>query len=255
MGQARAVTLAPGARNARLAFIPSRSVGMWKKTMWNGAEDSNRGDVTGAIEDGRRQRGRPSRQQAVRLDAEILRVALRSFLDFGFDSTTIEQIAAEVGTTRRTVSHRYPTKEALFLASATLFVNGHAVAPIGQEGPSDPLESLRFACRHMLMQATSAETVAFYRMCVTETERIAPVSRLILNWDERNLAILEKLVLNAQRAGLYQGFGAATIATLATGVMGSNPLNRALLGDLAFTNMSDVEAYFNRMWPTVSALA
>lgn len=61
--------------------------------------------------------GRPSREQARLRQEELLDRALEIFLDHGFEMTTIDAIAADVGMTKRTVYSRYEDKKALFRAT------------------------------------------------------------------------------------------------------------------------------------------
>jgi AcrR family transcriptional regulator len=60
--------------------------------------------------------GRPSSDDAARLDERIKEAALESFLDNGFERTTMAQIASAAGTTKATLYARYPGKEELFLS-------------------------------------------------------------------------------------------------------------------------------------------
>lgn len=61
--------------------------------------------------------GRPTREQAQARQVALLDAALEHFLDKGYESATIEAIAAEVSMTKRTVYAKYPDKTALFRAA------------------------------------------------------------------------------------------------------------------------------------------
>ncbi len=61
--------------------------------------------------------GRPTRDQARARHAALLDRALAHFLEKGFETTTIEAIAADVSMTKRTVYARYADKAALFRAA------------------------------------------------------------------------------------------------------------------------------------------
>lgn len=61
--------------------------------------------------------GRPTREQAEARQIALLDCAFEHFLDRGFDSATIEAIAADVNMTKRTVYARFPDKAALFRAA------------------------------------------------------------------------------------------------------------------------------------------
>jgi AcrR family transcriptional regulator len=70
--------------------------------------------VDSVVEENRRA-GRPTMQDSRRLNAKGFEAAFHVFAQEGYAGATIEQIAAEAGTTRRSVSHRFPDKEALLL--------------------------------------------------------------------------------------------------------------------------------------------
>lgn len=61
--------------------------------------------------------GRPTREQARARQVALLDCALEHFLDKGYESATIEAIAADVSMTKRTVYARYSDKAALFRAA------------------------------------------------------------------------------------------------------------------------------------------
>ncbi len=61
--------------------------------------------------------GRPTREQAQARHEALLDTALSLFLDKGYELTTIEGLAAQLGMTKRTVYARYADKSALFRAA------------------------------------------------------------------------------------------------------------------------------------------
>src|SRR5258707_12471574 len=77
--------------------------------------------------------------------AEIARKATDLFLERGFDETTIEQIAAAVGTSGRNVSRYFPTKEDMVLGG--MLEQGYGVAgALAARPPGEaPWQALRRA--------------------------------------------------------------------------------------------------------------
>ena len=61
-----------------------------------------------------RKLGRPTREQAQQLQAQLLDQALDIFLDRGFEQTTMDAIAVSAGMSKRTMYLRYEDKAALF---------------------------------------------------------------------------------------------------------------------------------------------
>ena len=58
----------------------------------------------------RRRGGRPTREEASRLDDAVRESALRLFLENGYEGTTMNAIAAAAGTTKPSLYARFPTK-------------------------------------------------------------------------------------------------------------------------------------------------
>ncbi|MFJ1471996.1 TetR/AcrR family transcriptional regulator [Massilia orientalis] len=73
-------------------------------------------------------RGRPRKEHAGNIDAEILKAAIALFDEMGFDGTAMEAVAARAGISKRTLYMRYPDKKALIKAVITSIV-GNARNP------------------------------------------------------------------------------------------------------------------------------
>lgn len=71
--------------------------------------------------------GRPTREQAQARQEELLDAALGMFLDKGYELTTIEGLAAQLGMTKRTVYARYVDKAALFRAAVERAIQRYIV--------------------------------------------------------------------------------------------------------------------------------
>lgn len=95
--------------------------------------DSAVSSKPGKLEDAARRRGRPTRDQAERLDAELLAHALDHFLEKGFEGTTLNAITASLGMSKQTVYLRYGDKLSLFHAALRRAIDEWLV----------PLEDLR----------------------------------------------------------------------------------------------------------------
>ncbi|MCJ2126300.1 TetR/AcrR family transcriptional regulator [Methylobacterium sp. J-077] len=60
--------------------------------------------------------GRPTREEAARLEARIVEVAMQLFIERGFDATSIDAVAEAAGVSKPTLYARYRDKRALFEA-------------------------------------------------------------------------------------------------------------------------------------------
>jgi TetR/AcrR family transcriptional repressor of mexJK operon len=72
--------------------------------------------------------GRPSRAQQEQRHDELLEAALTTFLEHGYEATTIDQIAAELGMSKRTVYSLYQDKAALFKATVLRAIERYMVS-------------------------------------------------------------------------------------------------------------------------------
>jgi len=79
--------------------------------------------------------GRPTRAQQELRHEELLDVALDLFLERGFEQATMEEIAIQVGMSKRTVYARYPDKGTLFKATVRRAIERYTV-------PRDVLEAI-----------------------------------------------------------------------------------------------------------------
>ncbi len=71
--------------------------------------------------------GRPTRAQQEQRHEELLNIALDIFLERGYEQTTMEEIAMQVGMSKRTVYARYSDKGALFKATVRRAIEGYTV--------------------------------------------------------------------------------------------------------------------------------
>ena len=71
--------------------------------------------------------GRPTREQAQQRRQELLDCALDSFLEYGFEQATMEQIATAIGMSKRTIYAYYGDKEKLFRAAVERAIERYTV--------------------------------------------------------------------------------------------------------------------------------
>lgn len=76
-----------------------------------------------------KRRGRPTLDQAEKLQSHLLDVALSIFTEQGFDGTTMDTIAAAAATSKRTLYSRYPDKSALFRSAIERAIE-HTTIPL-----------------------------------------------------------------------------------------------------------------------------
>lgn len=120
-----------------------------------------------------RRTGRPTRAEAAEIDRRIRAAAVESFVESGFDGTTLEAVATAAGVTRRTLYARYADKEALFVAAVPPAL-ATSLSGIVLEVPDGPLdEVLRSLARQVIARLVEPEAVRLRRFAMLESDRLA----------------------------------------------------------------------------------
>lgn len=138
-----------------------------------------------------RRQGRPTPDEAARLDRDVREHALRLFLDKGYEGTSMDAIAEAAGTTKASLYARFSGKDALF-QSVLRWAVARADWPI-PEPPPPPLDDLEGALRTIaqaaLHRALDPAMVQLSRIAVTHAARFPDVAGQIgeLNWPRMQL--------------------------------------------------------------------
>ncbi len=113
------------------------------------------------------------------LPEAILRAAIPTFIDGGYDNTSMDVIAARAGTTKRTVYAHFGNKDQLFraaIAQAVEFFHSE-LPPFGTA--DNPAEELgKFAAR-LCELCTWDRSVRLQRVAMGEAERFPDLSQLL----------------------------------------------------------------------------
>jgi TetR/AcrR family transcriptional repressor of mexJK operon len=135
------------------ALVPRSEEGL------TGSQSANRG-------------GRPSPAEALRRHKQLVEVAGRMFMKFGFDGTSMDAVAEAAGVSKRTVYTRYRDKNELFSAVLRTLIDRWLV-PINrfQSVRSELEPTLIEIGRHMLSSALAPQAVSLHRIIIAEAER------------------------------------------------------------------------------------
>ncbi|WP_374356388.1 TetR/AcrR family transcriptional regulator [Limnohabitans sp.] len=97
----------------------------------------------------------------------ILNAAAAVFLEKGYASTTMSDIADRAGGSKTTVYGYFPSKEELFLETIKTLAETHFSSIFGQLSPGDDLRAtLRKFGRSVLQATTSDSGLALYRLMI-----------------------------------------------------------------------------------------
>ncbi|NIX75894.1 TetR/AcrR family transcriptional regulator [Microvirga terricola] len=199
-----------------------------------------------------RGRGRPSRAQAMELSDAIIEAALQVFRLKGYAATTMDDIAASCCTAKHSIYRRFPSKEALFAAAVAIDrqrMLGHIQAL--EVRASDPLSSLRDACRSLLAMIITPGNVDLYRMCAAEAPRFPVVANEFARTRDSITAVLEPLVENAQKMGLLTLSNATQFARQLGFFVTAQALHEVLLNPEFRPTSSELDNHFDSIWRIV----
>ena len=115
--------------------------------------------------------GRPTLAEAKTLTERIVSTATRIFLDKGYASTSMEEVALAAGTAKRTLYSRFPAKSDLFRAVVVDYSSKTlGVMPQGEQAAA-LAESLYNDCIRLMEIALTPDVVALQRIIRAEVER------------------------------------------------------------------------------------
>ena len=117
--------------------------------------------------------GRPTREQARQRQIDLLDCALDTFLECGFDASTMEQIATAIGMSKRTVYAYYGDKEALFRAAVERAIDRYTIPRAELEAlVTDDLEqTLRAVGRLRVRNVSSPVSIKLQRILAAQSHR------------------------------------------------------------------------------------
>jgi AcrR family transcriptional regulator len=130
-------------------------------------------------------RGRPTREEALRLDVRLLDVATTLFMERGFDGTSIDAVADGAGVSKPTVYTHYRDKRALFSAVLRNRIrdwlaplSAAAEAEATETAPKSIETTLHELSRHMLAHALLPEGAILRRIVAAQAVQFPELARL-----------------------------------------------------------------------------
>lgn len=139
----------------------------------------------------------------------ILSVAARSFLENGYDGTTMSSVAAELKGSKETLWRHFASKEQLFAAfleRATQAFNDELTTIFNPSVAS--VHVVERVCTSFLRKILTPDMLALYRLVVGESGRYPEVGRI---FHERVQIRLECMLKNVLRERLNMEEGAAEL--------------------------------------------
>jgi AcrR family transcriptional regulator len=173
--------------------------------------------------------GRPTTDEAARLDLRIKEAALDVFLENGFERTTMDRIARAAGTTKASLYARYPSKDDLFSTVLSWAIQRHDWPFAEPAVPDiDDLEgSLRAIANASVKRALHPSMVKLSRIANSQAAHFPEIAGSTVSHWPRQQAVVDVLLRHAETgaievddpdlaAELFLGMVAAAPARLAS---------------------------------------
>jgi AcrR family transcriptional regulator len=128
---------------------------------------------------GSRNSGRPTRHEAAALPARILDAAQEQFLAHGFEATTLDQIAAGAGATKRTLYVKIGDKAELFAHVVRRMLDLRREKLNDTVATGSPAQRLVRFGENLLAIALDPDVLRLYRVLVAEAPRFPALASLM----------------------------------------------------------------------------
>jgi TetR/AcrR family transcriptional regulator, mexJK operon transcriptional repressor len=178
-----------------------------------------------------RRSGRPPKGVAAQLPELLLEAAERLFLAQGYSATSVEQVAAAAGATKRTIYAKFDDKAGLFSAMAKRVVERRRAWVGGACEGATVEERLVDFGKRLLALALAPDVLALNRVMVAEAHRFPEIASLVdqlaAQGARRRLA---EIIAAEARCGSLAVADPALAAELLLGMIVDAPVRAGLFG-------------------------
>ncbi len=155
-----------------------------------------------------RRGGRPTQAEAAALHHRLREAAVRTFLENGYDATTMVAIAEAAGITKPTLYARYPDKRAVFLDVIPWAFSRAVQVDVDETVKDDDLRAALVAIgQGALRHALNPDIVQLHRIARNEAHRFPEfaLSAESLGWAGRQQQVMDLLRRHAETGAIEVG--------------------------------------------------
>ncbi|MCO5161282.1 MAG: TetR/AcrR family transcriptional regulator [Mesorhizobium sp.] len=190
------------------------------------------------------------------MTSRVLDAAELSFVTRGFQDTTIERLAQELGVTRRSIVSRYKSKDEMLIAVAIRDMERYSPQLFALEVREEHCwEDLETLIRKLWERGSNPKNAALLRAYLGEVVRLPHLAEAVRAFYYDISSIIESKIAAMQKYGMFRGYKASTVAACAISLVISNPRIRTMLFDPQFEDPVTVERYFTDIWTLIRAMA
>jgi TetR/AcrR family transcriptional repressor of mexJK operon len=178
--------------------------------------------------------GRPTRDQAVQRQGELLDGALDMFLEHGYEQTTIEAIAASTNMAKRTVYARYTDKATLFRAAVQHAIENWKASDVAlRELETPELDATLTAIARMrVAHVDTPQGLKLQRILNTESYRFPDIAAAAYEQTTKPvIEFLADLIERHQAKGLLRDASSKMAAIAFLSLVVSGPVRAMLSGN------------------------
>jgi len=123
-------------------------------------------------------RGRRGRVKSDAKREAILRGGMAVFLKFGFERTSMDEVAARAGVSKMTVYRHFGSKEDLFAGVITELCNPIVAKELERLFDQEPEQALRGYAQRMIDTVFAPETIELHRIVIAESSRFPKLGEM-----------------------------------------------------------------------------
>lgn len=179
----------------------------------------------------KKNRGRPTRDEAARLTEHLVSVASELFQDEGYSAVSMNRIAATAGVGKDTLYSRFPNKEKLFFAVIDRQAQQHrSTCPALEHSGIEPAEALREYAQWLVQASSSPGAISRNLLFYREGQRFAELAQIFSDsYSVMFLQPLERYFVERKKQGAYPGIKADKLARLFCDLVLSELNNRLII--------------------------
>lgn len=193
----------------------------------------------------KRKRGRPSREDIVGIDAQVLSAAFSTFRSVGFDAAQMEAIAAAAGISKAALYRRFANKAELLCAVIAKLADELVGMAGSTEGSGNALERLRRLMLIYRSRAAEPDQIALQRLVITALPSQPSLGQALDALRESFLRPVDKLIAEALADKIIRPAPIALIREIMFNLLVNSVTSRALIG---LPTEVDDEATFESSW-------
>lgn len=173
-----------------------------------------------------RRAGRPSREEALAIEALILDRTIDALRDARYATLSIDALAQDIGVTKQTIYRRFPSKDALIDAAIQRKMGElHRFASDTASTVTEPMEGLHAFARHMFAMMLKPENMGLAIFINHASLTDAGFAQRQRHWHAMLMAPMTCAIRRAQERGLLVGGDADCMAHMLFDLL-SGPVNR-----------------------------